>query len=297
MKKMGVPGKILCVLMLLLHSSIQQQVFNDEETLHLPANYTIGWMETLDDEKLISDITLPGTHESLALHGGFIAKCQAWSLEDQLKAGIRFFDFRVFPLGKNLLIMHGPIYQYATLKNALETIKTFLSKYKSETVLVRVKPVLFLKNKVPLLVENMAKNYPDCWTEETIPNIGQVRGKIVFVQKNAIRLGIRLYETDKHNDYIVTNVEKKKETIIKHLNDTTYEQYRAGCVVLNYSSGTGIPRLSLDINPKSLAKQINPWLYKHLDNESKKTNPKPCFGVIAMDFPGLDLIKKVTEFN
>lgn len=43
-------------------------------------------------------------------------------------------------------------------------------------------------------------------------------------------------------------------------------------------------------------KKIN-WLYKHLNNESKKTNPKPCFGVIAMDFPGLDLIKKITEFN
>lgn len=116
-------------------------MFNDEETLHLPANYTTGWKETLDDEKFISDITLSGTHESLALHGGFIAECQAWSLEDQLNAGIRFFDFRVFPLGKKLLIMHGPVYQYATLKSALDTIKTFLSKYKSETVLVRVKPV------------------------------------------------------------------------------------------------------------------------------------------------------------
>uniref|UniRef100_A0A8C1KG84 Phosphatidylinositol-specific phospholipase C X domain-containing protein n=1 Tax=Cyprinus carpio TaxID=7962 RepID=A0A8C1KG84_CYPCA len=283
MKKMGVPGKILCVLMLLLHSSIQQQVFNDQETLHLPANYTVGWMETLDDE-------------NLALYGGFIAKCQAWSLENQLKAGIRFFDFRVFPLGKKLLIMHGPVYQYPNLKDALETIKTFLSKYKSETVLVRVKPVLFFKSKVPLLVGQMAKNDPDSWTDETIPNIGQ-RGKIVFVQKNAFRLGIRLYETAKHNDYIVTNVEKKKEKIIKHLTETTYEQYRADCVVLNYSSGTGMPRLRLDINPKSLAKQINPWLYKHLDNESKKSNPKPCFGVISMDFPGLDLIKKVIEFN
>lgn len=95
----------------------------------------------------------------------------------------------------------------------------------------------------------------------------------------------------------MTNVETKKEKIIKHLNATTYEQYRADCVVLNYSSGTGIPRFRLGTTPKSLAKNINPWLYKYLDNESKKTNPKPCFGVIAMDFPGLDLIKKVTEFN
>lgn len=102
-------------------------------------------METLDDEKFISDITLPGTHESLALYGGCIAKCQAWSLEDQLKAGIRFFDFRVS--GENLQIKHGLTYQSTTFPKALKTIKTFLSKYKSETVLVRVKPVYFLRKK------------------------------------------------------------------------------------------------------------------------------------------------------
>ncbi len=252
-------------------------------------------MESLDDEKLISDITLPGTHDSLALHGGFTAQCQAWSLEDQLKAGIRFFDFRVS--GENLQIKHGLSYQYTTFPEALKTIKTFLSTYKSETVLVRVKPVYFFKDKVPNLVAKMIEKDPVCWVSGAIPKIGEVRGKIVFVQKNAFRLGIRLYGTDEHNDYIVTNVEKKKEKIIKHLNATTSEQYRAGCVVLNYSSGTGIPKLRLGKTPKSLAKNINPWLYTYLDNESKKTNPKPCFGVIAMDFPGLDLIKKVAEFN
>ncbi len=231
----------------------------------------------------------------MALHGGFIAECQAWSLEDQLKAGIRFFDFRVS--GENLKIKHGLIYQHTTFPEALKTIKTFLSKYKSETVLVRVKPVYYFMEKVPNLVAKKIEKDPDCWVAGAIPIIGQVRGKIVFVQKNAFQLGIRLYETDEHNDYIVTNVEKKKEKIIKHLNYTRDKQNRADCVVLNYSSGTGLPRLRLRKNPKSLAKKINPWLYKHLDNESKKTNPKPCFGVIAMDFPGLDLIKKVTEFN
>lgn len=55
-------------------------MFNDKQTLNLPENYAIDWMKTLDDNKFISDIAIPGTHESLALHGGPAAECQAWSL-------------------------------------------------------------------------------------------------------------------------------------------------------------------------------------------------------------------------
>ncbi|KTG32264.1 hypothetical protein cypCar_00029803 [Cyprinus carpio] len=58
-KRMGAPGKLLCILMLLLHKSSQQQVFNDEQTLNLPENYAIDWMKTLDDNKFISDIAIP----------------------------------------------------------------------------------------------------------------------------------------------------------------------------------------------------------------------------------------------
>ncbi|ROL41439.1 hypothetical protein DPX16_6837 [Anabarilius grahami] len=251
-------------------------------------------MKTLDDKKLISDITIPGTHDSLALYGGPAAECQAWSLEDQLKAGIRYFDLRVSGFG--LRIMHGVISQHTTFHDVFNTIKKFLSKYKTETVLVRVKPVLFLlKSKVPDLVENVIEN-DISWVEEEIPKIGEVRGKIVFVQKNGFQLGIPLFETDEHNDYIVTDVITKNEKIIRHLTEARDEQNRADQVVLNYSSGTGWPKLRLLKNPKNVASQINPLLYEYLNNESK-TNPKPCFGVIAMDFPGLDLIRKIIEFN
>lgn len=207
---------------------------------------------------------------------------------DQLKAGIRYFDLRVS--GENTNIKHGPMYQYTTLDVALKTIKNFLSKYTTETVLVRVKPVKLFKSKVPDLVENMIADTD--WVAVEIPNIGQVRGKIVFVQKNDFKLGICLFETDEHNDYKVKDVDTKKQKIIKHLTEATNKNDQ---VVLNYSSGTGLPSKPLK-NPNNVARQINPWLYEYLDEESK-TNPKPCFGVIAMDFPGLDLIRKIIEFN
>ncbi|XP_048009417.1 1-phosphatidylinositol phosphodiesterase-like [Megalobrama amblycephala] len=292
---MAVPVKIMCILMLLLHKSSDPEVFNDGKTLNLPENYAVGWMETLDDEKLISTITIPGTHESLSLYGGPPAECQAWSLENQLMAGIRYFDLRVS--GENLKIKHGWIDQKTTFPDALETIRKFLSKYKTETVLVRVKPVDPELSKVPSLVENKIRNAKDIWVKKSVPRIGEVRGKIVFVQKNTFKLGILLFETDKKGDYKVTKVKVKEEKIKKHLEEAANQCRTGSALSLSYSSGTSLNTVWwFRFWPKKLAKQINPWLYDHLEKEFKK-NPKPCFGIIAMDFPGFDLIQMVIKFN
>ncbi len=264
-------------------------MFNEEKTLHLPANYEIGWMKFLDDNKLISDITIPGTHDSLALHGGLAAECQAWSLMDQLHAGIRYFDLRVS--GNELKVMHGPIPQHTTFFAAFNTIKEFLTKFQTETVLVRVKH----SSKFPDHVISQLKHDSNSWVMNTVPRIKDIRGKVVFIKKNSFTLGVPLHETDKHGDYKVGKVEKKKDKIIAHLNEAI-EACRKGYVVLNYSSGTGFPFLRVDNSPKSLAKEINPWLYDNLKDASKQ-NIKLCFGVIAMDFPGFDLIQSVIAFN
>uniref|UniRef100_A0A8C0Y7N0 Phosphatidylinositol-specific phospholipase C X domain-containing protein n=1 Tax=Cyprinus carpio carpio TaxID=630221 RepID=A0A8C0Y7N0_CYPCA len=232
-KSQGIFIKYINLQMYLLHKSSQQQVFNDEQTLNLPENYAIDWMKTLDDNKFISDIAIPGTHDSLALHGGPAAKCQAWSLVNQLKAGICYFDLRVS--GDDLKVVHGPISQHTTFSD------------------------------------------------------------VVFVQKNSFHLGVPLHETDQHGDYKVGNVEKKKDKITDHLKEAI-EACKTNHVVLNYSSGTGFPYLRVDKSPKSLAKEINLWLYNHLkDTYEKKI--ESCFGVIAMDFPGFDLIQMVINFN
>ena len=54
-----------------------------------------SWMSFLNNDLELKDLTIPGTHESCALHGIFFAINQTWSLENQLNAGIRFFDLRM----------------------------------------------------------------------------------------------------------------------------------------------------------------------------------------------------------
>jgi len=274
-------------------------VFNDKNTLNLPANDKIGWMETLDDDKLISTLTIPGTHDALALYGGPFAKCQAWSLEDQLKAGIRYFDLRVS--GIELIIMHGWIYQGTSLSKVLATVKTFLTQFRTEVVLLRVKPVFLMKKKVQDLVEKIIRNdiwiSEHSWVKESIPKIGEVRGKIVFVQKGIFKLGIKLFETDKKGDHKVTKVEDKEKKIAGHLKEAAEQCRKGSALSLSYSSGTSLVTYKLfNLLPNNLAKKINPWLYDHLATELEKI-PKPCFGIIAMDFPGIDLIQMVIKFK
>ncbi|GLD53122.1 B-lymphocyte antigen CD20-like isoform X1 [Lates japonicus] len=96
--------------------------FNDNGNLVLPGSYNIPWMAGIQDFRTLSLITIPGTHDSMALYGGPEDKCQALSLRDQLRVGVRFLDLKVFGLFDTLYVMHGVMYQRSTFKEVLDTM-------------------------------------------------------------------------------------------------------------------------------------------------------------------------------
>ena len=51
-----------------------------------------NWMSRLDGEKYISDISVPGTHDTCALYEPLreLAKCQMYTVTDQLNMGVRY---------------------------------------------------------------------------------------------------------------------------------------------------------------------------------------------------------------
>ena len=273
----------------------ENQSFNDSADLRLPQSYRIDWMRSIDNNKLISDITIPGTHDTMALHGGPPAECQAWSLAAQLRAGIRYLDLRVFALDDKLYIMHGVVYQHTTFTEVLSTIRDFLKEYRSEAVLVRVKPDLFDKDKVEGMVAQLIVGDRDIWVESAIPRMVDVRGKIVFLQKDSFKLGIPILGTDKEGDYEVTHISEKERKIEKHLKEAERD-CGGDYVVLSYSSGTGIGTLEgMFLTPKRVAEKIDPWFYGYLNNLDPRKGS--CWGIIAMDFPSFDLIQTVINLN
>ncbi len=88
---------------------------------------------------LASQVSLPGTHNSLAMHGGDIAKCQSKTLAVQLEIGVRFFDVRLKVKNGILHVFHGICDQRITFQQVALIMDGFLERNPSEFLVVRVK--------------------------------------------------------------------------------------------------------------------------------------------------------------
>ena len=67
-------------------------------------------MSDLDDNILISNLTIPGSHNTgtyACEKVCIINQCQSWNVKDQLISGMRYLDFRVNDV-EPLTIYHGP---------------------------------------------------------------------------------------------------------------------------------------------------------------------------------------------
>ena len=100
------------------------------------------WMSRVPDERPLSQLSIPGTHDTCALRNGAsfgFAKCQSWSLEDQLEAGIRFIDIRCRHVGDRFHIYHGIVDQKMTFAKVQEVCRTFLKGHPTECIVMSVK--------------------------------------------------------------------------------------------------------------------------------------------------------------
>ncbi|MBQ3420203.1 MAG: phosphatidylinositol-specific phospholipase C domain-containing protein [Romboutsia sp.] len=99
------------------------------------------WMGSIDGNKQISDLSIPGTHDSGARYEPVqsVAKCQELSIDDQLNAGVRYIDVRCREIGDSFTIHHGPVYQNLNFDDVLKSCKDFLKTNPTETIIMSVK--------------------------------------------------------------------------------------------------------------------------------------------------------------
>ncbi|MEU8087895.1 phosphatidylinositol-specific phospholipase C domain-containing protein [Micromonospora sp. NPDC049101] len=121
------------------------------------------WMSRVSDDASLADLSIPGTHDTLALCGHSASQngsdCEyistsltqtqerlgysAETLATQLDAGIRSIDIRVRvdqgDAGLTFTVHHGVYYQWANFTDVLTKIETFLRANPTETVLLNLK--------------------------------------------------------------------------------------------------------------------------------------------------------------
>lgn len=148
-----------------------------------------SWMVRIKDAVRLTEISLPGTHDSMSLFGGETAQTQSMSLDSQLNSGIRALDIRVRKAGDAFAIHHGPIYQKAMFGGVLNSVNSFLNKNPSEFIVMNVQKEGGEGNSdeiAKIMKSYLTKSgYRNLFWKnqgETNPKISSIRGKIVLIR-------------------------------------------------------------------------------------------------------------------
>lgn len=179
-----------------------------------------NWMSLLPDGRYLSELNIPGTHDSATanVEGSWNASynkvaCQKYFIEQQLYAGVRALDLRTRWHGDDMVMVHGDFICHTpdhnnrsknkTFRSVLDTVIRYLKAHPTETVIATLKIDSGDKDKGRLALVNIlneyTERYPDrfyCWTETAFPNtlvaaqnrmtsptLGQARGKIVLMTR------------------------------------------------------------------------------------------------------------------
>ena len=110
-----------------------------------PDRHNIRWMEGISDSKLLSELSIPGTHYTRSYgYSGILRHricCQSWTLPIQLNMGVRFLDIRCRSYFRDMPLHHGNCYIGCGLTSVLNKVKSFLEDNPSECVILRIKQV------------------------------------------------------------------------------------------------------------------------------------------------------------
>lgn len=250
------------------------------------------WMGELPDDTPIAAMTIPGTHDSGALHSFADAagKCQSLTIADQLDTGVRFLDIRLRLKQDSPVVVHDFVDQGLSFAAVLEDMTAFISENPSEFLLLSIKQdaaPLRSTRSFPACVEGMLKDREDlfCFADTLPETLGEARGKIfVIARYENASIGIPAYHGWADNTsfplgqlyvqdyYQLQNVSDKLDNI-----NAAFAAADGNTLVLNFTSGYltyGFPPLYA----ATPARQIHPWLFARL------TEPDPTAGVLICDF-------------
>ncbi len=157
------------------------------------------WMAALPEDRLLSELVIPGTHDSATRYVqlAWVTRCQDLGIREQLETGFRYLDIRlgVSGNGDGLQLMHGftrcktgpaPWNASLTLDGVLADCYAFLKEHPAETVLFAAKyehgdaPVAELQRRLGAHIQKD----PEMWLlTDSMPTLGQARGKLVLLRR------------------------------------------------------------------------------------------------------------------
>ena len=267
------------------------------------------WMSRLADESPIVSLNIPGTHNSAALHEPFpkTAKCQSMTIDEQLAAGVRFFDIRCCHQNDQFAIYHGPISQRLTFDHVLDSMEAFLIAHPRETLLLSIKEEYRSRNTTRSFAQTLqsviGRRDGSWYTKPTLPELGSVRGKMVLIRRfsspqpwgisatnwghDGFHKSDQLFVQDR---FSVPDAETKWKAVSRALQHSCQEA-SSNRLQLHFTSGYTQNRLGVpDIT--AVSGPVNQRLKNYL-----KAADVERYGCIVMDFITPDLAATIYRMN
>ena len=244
------------------------------------------WMTSYDDSTLLSELNIPGTHDTLAFYGGFAVQCQTKSLGEQYRMGIRFVDIRCRRYRDSLPIHHGVKFQNQFFtKDAVRPTVEWLKAHPKETILMLVKQELHkpLKGQRSFsdMVEGSLRSAGAKYLTRLPRTLGEARGKIIIFHKDWPAgepvLGTHLPSMDVNDEYREHSKSRKWKIVQRNL-DRIRGIGKSNALRVTYASG--YTNVMFVPNPKAMAKYVNPKLSAYCKKHRRET-----LGIILVDFP------------
>lgn len=217
------------------------------EKTHVPLDVK-NWMRYLPNDMPISEINMPGTHDSgtthIDLHNW--ARCQALDLKDQMGMGMRVFDIRLVirrfttsDKAEDLIVTHGNCWAYTgsghstylRLSHCISYAKDFLKDHPDEVIVFNIcaedekektKPIIY-----DYILHNQYADHPDAkvvtfMSGREVPRLGDVRGKVVIISDDDEKTYTK-YEMEYQLDKDLDGKIQKKVDRINRIFTTPYQ--------------------------------------------------------------------------
>ncbi len=280
--------------------------------------YSKRWMGKLGDSTLLSQINIPGTHDSGATEDGLslgYSECQDWTIKEQLNTGIRYFDLRGTCPNKSLVptslvptkrimlddidlyITHGPVRQPYTMNGILNSMVKFLKENPTEVIIINIANNGTNGIKGPLICDDATFNalkdlvlqkYSKIYRGGTKnPILKEVRGQIFIL--NDHKDGTNYEEENFWKIPFDKELVQKFAFIrnFKVMEKTDAKYYHQGL------AGSGAHKTPTGNKPHTVSEYLNPFYYNLIGYRTKKER----LGIITMDFPGEHLIYRIIQSN
>ncbi|MFI2777801.1 phosphatidylinositol-specific phospholipase C [Streptomyces sp. ALB3] len=242
---------------------------------------TQDWMGALADSTPLRRLTIPGTHNSGARHGGLWTACQNTTVAEQLDSGIRFLDIRCRISGDAFAIHHGASYQRLNFDDVLTACRDFLAARPSETVLMRVKQEYSEESDAAF--RRIFDLYLDGkgWRsllrlDPTLPDLGGARGKVVLLADNGGLPGVRYADSalfDVQDDYMAEPFAKYPKIVTQFRRAAQ----QPGKLFVNYVSTAAL------LPPRWNSDRLNPQVHAFLDGA--EAAGWTGLGIVPLDYP------------